>query len=91
MLSLNGVRLGSQTTYAAPGGFVSSEVQCQESMGFKNSDLRSKCPNGSGYILQVTKQILRVGVLGKPPIQVVIIVGSSHSPSSSSSMSHIQS
>jgi hypothetical protein len=30
----------------------------QESIRFKNSDLRSKCPNGTGYILQVAKQIL---------------------------------
>jgi hypothetical protein len=56
-------------------GFGFCEVQCQELMRFKNSDLRSKCPNNTGYILRVAKQILSVPVLGKPPSQVTTIVG----------------
>jgi hypothetical protein len=58
---------------------IHSEVQCQESIRFKNSDLRCKCPNGTGYILQVAKQILGVLALGKPPSQLLVASGLSHS------------
>jgi hypothetical protein len=123
MLSLRGVRLGSQMTYAAPASVkwdrhlkvfrvvrvvkdqslmalntshftdagVHSEVQCQESMRFKNSDLRSKCPNGTSYILQVAKQILQVPILGKPQMLLVLVLVLSQSMNTTtrcSSMSH---
>jgi hypothetical protein len=38
------------------------EVRCQESMRFKNSELRSEYATGTGYIVQVAKQILLVPV-----------------------------
>jgi hypothetical protein len=44
-------------------------------MRFKNSELRSEYATGTGYIVQVAKQILLVPVLGKPPSQVTTILG----------------
>jgi hypothetical protein len=71
-MQLLGVRLRSQTTYAAPDWFWSWLVQ--ELIRFKNSDLKSKLATGTGYIQQVAKQILRVLVLGKPQILLVVIL-----------------
>jgi hypothetical protein len=51
---------------------------------FKISELRSEHATGTGYIVQVAKQILIVPVLGKPPSRATIVVGWSHSPNTNS-------
>ena len=48
-----GVRLGSQTTYAALSGF-----NVQEPGRFKNSGLKSKCSSSTVYIQDKSKMDL---------------------------------
>ena len=44
-------------------------------MRFKNSDLRSKCPNGTVYIWKHMLPLLLVCVIGMPLILLVHVVG----------------